>query len=187
MVGCCAINGGAASGNFDFAIIRFNWTTANGRDLDTRTAIVSPTFDNSGVDVGWDRQQLITGASGNYLTWGGDNTTTTGDEAVLVDFLKIIADFPSQPQIDIRLRAFWYGQSYSAGGDASFELEFTTYKGGSMIPDGLDFINVGGVQVDHLTVQRQLTTDQVAANVDGEEIGHLIYTVATHNAIITTP
>ena len=61
---------------FDFAILRYIWTSAGGRDLDTRTYISSPARN---VVVGWNKNNN----DDVYLQWGGDNTGS-GVESVLM-------------------------------------------------------------------------------------------------------
>ena len=127
------------------------------------------------------------GDSGSvYLQWGGDNTTPTGDEAVLIDFAALTRDYPNTPQFVIRMRTFWYGEGYSPteNRDGKFTIEFATYLGGTMQQQGLDFINVGGTTQQDVFLPRQSFTNEVGANVDGDDMATLVYTVATKQAVV---
>lgn len=148
---------------FDFALIRYTWTIPDGRDLDTRTAITTPARN---IDVGWNRSNT----DGNYLIWGGDNTSELGPEAVLVDFNKLVTDFPSITDFVIRLRTFWYGTRVTG----NVGIVFQSYLGGTMQHVGTDFVNVGGTLVNQATIYINSPT-QTSSNVDGDDIGTLTY------------
>lgn len=165
---------------FDFAVIRYGWDSAGGSDLDTRTALVSVDASVDGVDVGWSRSGTVAGVSGNYLSWGGDNTSPTGTEAVVVDFPKIATDFPALTYIRVRLRANWYGSRASG----NFALQFATYLGGAMSASGTDFINTGGTLATNLNRPSNVTSN-VASNVDGEDVATLTYHVPSRTAVLS--
>lgn len=139
--------------NFDYAVIRYRWTPQSGLDLDTRTLIKTP--NRSGNVVGWNKL----GSDEGYLTWNGDNTSD-GVESVLLDIKKILQDYPNQQNIVVEMRAFWYSERLS--GDV--DIEFSTFSGGTMEKSGFDFINVGGVEGQSLTVN----TNSSDENNDGE-------------------
>lgn len=186
--------GGAALKNFDFAVIRYAFAGADGRDLDTRTALMEADPSVNGRDLGWCQDGSRYGDFGGgdgavigvdftdyFLFWGGDNTGT-GVEACLVDFPRLTAAFPSLAQIKVRMRANWYGERYTG----NCQLQFETYLGGAMSRDGYDFVNTGGVLVDSLSVPRNVVSN-VADDVDGDDLGFLVYTVATKEGTITDP
>lgn len=128
---------------FDFVVISYTWDSNNGKDLDTRTSITNPPRN---YEVGWDRGTT----DNNYLVWGGDNTSEFGPESVLIDINSIKRDFPNQEHIQVLLKAFWYSAAYNG----NFNLNFVTYKGGSMETDGgYGFRNLNGSLVDDLTIQ----------------------------------
>ncbi len=175
--------GGAQFNPFDFAIIRYSWTDTQGRDLDTRTALLDVDVSVDGRDVGWPsgtRGYTVSGVSGNYLQWGGDNTDPAGTESVLVDFTRIAADFPALADITVRMRANWYGARYT--GD--FTLQFATYLGGTMMADGTDFLNVGGAIVTDLSRPANVVSN-IAGDVDGQDVATLTYHIATRTASLT--
>lgn len=145
--------------DFDFAVVSYTWTSANGRDLDTRTSITQPPRN---YEVGWDRYSV----DQTYLTWAGDNTSEFGPESVLVDIASIKRDFPTQNSIQVLLKAFWFSEVYN--GDCN--LSFVTYKGGYMESDGgYGFVNNAGVVVDSLTIQ----VNTLSKERDGQPLGFL--------------
>ena len=164
---------GTFSQPFDYALIRYIWAQPDGTDLDTRTAITTPPRN---VDVGWDRANN----DGAYLTWGGDNTSAVGDEAVTIAFNQLTTDYPTTDDFVIRLRGNWYGTRL----DGNVQIQFQTYLGGTMQHVGTDFINVGGVLVNDASIYVNVTSN-TAGNVDGSDVGTLTYVAATKNAFFT--
>ena len=154
---------------FEFAVVRYEWTSLGGVDLDTRTNISQPPI--SGV-VGWDRDTQV----GQYLTWGGDNTET-GEESILIDFKKIDSDYPLEPLIKINLSAFWFEERNSG----NFVLRFETYRGGTMTQNGYAFENSGGDLVQSEVLTRNVIT-QIDDDVDGELVGVIKYNPDTERA-----
>ena len=173
----------ALTATFDTAVFRYAWGPANGRDLDTRTAITDP---SRNVVVGWARAAQDAQGASVYLQWGGDNTSPTGDEAVLVDFAALTRDYPQATEFKVDLGAFWYGPGFDAanGTDGKFTIEFATYLGGTTAQSGTDFVNTGGTARQDLVLARQSYTDSVGADVDGDPMATLVYTVATKQAVI---
>ena len=159
---------------FDFAIIRYSWTSINGQDLDTRTSITTPPR-NIIVGVGASRSNM----DSTYLTWCGDNTSSFGSEAVLVDFNALSAAYPEVENIVIQMAGNWY----SSRADGYFTVQFATYLGGTMTPSGYDFVNTGGVLVDSTSVIVNVTS-QINDDVLGDSVGTLRYNTANKTAQI---
>ena len=198
--GSCLYSSGPPLPNtLDFAVLRYQWGVGDGTDLDTRTAVQNPGLLN---DVGWNRNVTdpVTGilpacsvspapadTSPYYLVHGGDNCQQ-GVEAVLINFKKLAADYPGQASFTIRLRAFWFGLGYDPSAtpprDGITTLQFQTYLGGTMSHVGYDFTNSGGMVRDTVSVPRQLYTNLVEADVDGDNLATLIYNPATKLATI---
>lgn len=124
--------------DFDYAI--FTYEFFDGRDLDTRTGILSPielqTPDN--LTLGYGRQSCVpTSAAstwswvvipeGAYLDFSGDNTGL-GFESCLLDLKKIRTLFPATTEIKIALRCAWYGDI----GVQPVEIKAKFYKGGTI-------------------------------------------------------
>lgn len=154
---------GAIVNPFDYAVIRYSWTESNGRDLDTRTAVEVP---GRLIDVGWNRAST----DGAYLTWGGDNTSTQGPEAVLIDFNALATDYTDISEFQIRMRTFWYGTR----NDGNITVTFETYLGGTMQHVGYDFVNTGGTLTGTIVSYVNSPT-QNTGNIDGDDIGTLLY------------
>lgn len=177
---------------FDYALLKYSWTDANGEDLDTRTAFHAT--GDSAVDdmwVGWNcLNNVIDGPSHEVLTWGGDNTTPSGFESVLIDLKRFADDHPSLTQIKVMMRAYWF---YSRL-DGNLTIQFQTYLGGVMVPyttstGQISWNNVGGVLVDDITRPRNAVTlaqtgSGPGGSPAGDEMGEIIYTAATQTAII---
>ncbi len=146
------------SEEFDYLVVSYSWRSGNGQDLDTRTSIVEP---SRNIEVGWARDS----ADSDYLLWG-DNTTGEGSEAVLINTKDLINDFPNLKSVKVLLKAFWY----SSVGDGRFSLNFKTYKGGTMSPDGYyNFLSVDGTLIDNFTI----TCYTSSQDKDGVPLGTL--------------
>ncbi len=159
----------AVSLDFDYAIVRFDWSQPNGTDLDIRVDVVNPWRN---VVVGADRNDT----DPPYLTWGGDNQTTYGQEAVLIDFKELMNDYPGEDEFRVRLRAFWYGILL----DGNVRIDYVSFKGGDMVltPDN-DFINVGGEVVDQKSIWVN-TQQQGGLDLNGEELAWLVFDVPSN-------
>lgn len=131
------------SDDFDYLLVNYYWDTPNGQDMDTRTSITDPPRN---IEVGWDRASV----DDSFLTWGGDNTSSSGTEAVLINLLAVKQAYPNNANIQVLLKAFWYNTVR----DGYFDLKFTTFKGGTMSSDNnYSFYNTGGTQLDSFTIK----------------------------------
>lgn len=122
--------------NVDYLVFRYNFNIENGKDLDTRTELISPVARGP---VGFGR---VINYDSQYLRWGGDNTNY-GVECILIDLKKIKEDFPSATEVVFKCGAWWYSQRT----DGNMNMNAEGYKGGVMTLDGpnYNFINQGGV------------------------------------------
>ena len=119
----------------DYAVFTYAFT--DGKDLDTRTRVIAP-------DIGQDKQSHIGFGQidkfppvGNpILEWGGDNTET-GVESVKIDLREFRKKYPSEGELKIDCRAFWW----QTIGTKEVKIEAVFYKGGEMIKDGFSFSN----------------------------------------------
>lgn len=158
--------------DFDYAVIRYRWLPSGGQDLDTRTSLTNPNRNNA--MVGWNKLSTDNG----YLVWNGDNTAN-GVETVLLDVKKILLDFPQQVTIEADMRAFWYNTRM----DGNLDIEFATYKGGTMQKSGYDFINTGGNLVQNLKVSTNTTDTNREGN--GERLAKLTYNIFSKTGSLT--
>ena len=109
----------------DFFLATYLFT--DGRDLDTRTSVVSPT--GYGVTVGFGLSDSIPNAG---IEWGGDNTGT-GVESILFTKSDFVANNAGINTISMDLRAGWW-----TGGDVGFQpvvVNVTSFVGGAMVYD----------------------------------------------------
>lgn len=114
----------------DYLVLSYNFI--DGRDLDTRTRIVTPNIgqDTQPEYVGW-------GVLSQYPTvdpivkHGGDNTGTLL-ETVLIDFQNLITAYPSEDTIVVDCRGFWHTNGNLVGVEP-VSMKAMFYKGGSMI------------------------------------------------------
>ena len=107
----------------DFFLATYLFT--DGRDLDTRTSVVSPT--GYGVTVGFGLSDSIPNAG---IEWGGDNTGT-GVESILFTKSDFVANNAGINTISMDLRAGWW-----TGGDVGFQpvvVNVTSFVGGAMV------------------------------------------------------
>ena len=116
----------------DHMIFDYRFESSGGRDLDTRTKIISPI---ASKNLGWAQD-------GNYnccsqlgmetlFKHGGDNTGY-GYESVYLDVAQLREDNPGAKRVDIECAAAWYGSPVS--GDVN--LTVMAYVGGSHVKTG---------------------------------------------------
>lgn len=160
--------------DFDFAVLRYRWGESAGKDLDTRTFIKTP--NRSENIVGWDKLDNDL----NYLIWNDDNLGN-GVESVLIDLKSIITDHPNESIIEISISAFWY--SLVRSGD--LRIEFVSYKDGAMVPDGFDWINIGGTQVQTLFVDSNTQLLEFNKDTPGQPIALFTFNNDTKTGSIT--
>lgn len=154
--------------DFDYAVIRYSWSSSDGTDLDTRTYIETP--DRKENTVGWDR--MVTDST--YLSWNDDNRED-GVESVLLNMADIKRDFSSHDKIVVSINAFWY----AAVLEGNVKVSFETYKGGRMVASGYDWINVGGVSVQTAFVLTNTRNDTSVSSNDGDRLATFQYDFAT--------
>jgi len=125
----------------DYLMVQYEFT--DGQDLDTRTRVVTP-------DIGQDTTVEYIGyganycSSANYSTNGiyppasGSNyilkhacdNTGTGFEAVLINLNNFTIAYPSENNITIDCRGWWY----NSVGTNPVKLNVTLWKGGTIVP-----------------------------------------------------
>jgi len=138
-----------ASFNYDADYIVGTYTFVDGQDLDTRTRIVTPNVGQNfaGSYLGWAQYNYwptssdapiegapLTSSNRPYLIWGDDNTGT-GLESVLIDVKRFKEVYPSEGNILVDFRSFWY----STTGSSPVVLDITAYSGSYMIYHGIPY------------------------------------------------
>ncbi len=168
---------------FQYAVVRYTWNEFSGENFNMRTGIIDTNSPLDGQEVGWLRNMTIgSGPTPNfYLEWAGDNISEQGVEAVLVNFIKLSQDLPSESEFKVRLRGLFTGTLLT--GD--IQIELVTYSGGVMQKVGTDFVNVGGSEVGRITISKTLTTES-SIDTDGEDLGEITYFPSTGTALLTT-
>ena len=98
-------------GGWLYAQIIYNWTSADGRDLDTRTRIVFPVVTGY---VGWAQGYSQSLGGKTVIAWpSGDNTSYSGPEVALVYLGYIREALPDTQTVSIDLKANWYGERFA--------------------------------------------------------------------------
>jgi len=151
----------------DFFLATYLFT--DGRDLDTRTSVVSPT--GYGVTVGYGLSDSIPNAG---IEWGGDNTGT-GVESILFTKSDFVANNAGINTISMDLRAGWY-----VSGDVGFQpvvVNVTSFVGGAMVYDSTNKTWTNPTATETFTgftsTSRQITErigDQPSSTDMGERI-----------------
>lgn len=165
---------------FESAIIRFTWGNESGRDLDTVTYIKTPDFRFDAV--GWTMGNAFTpfgetDINACYLFWNGDNVTSVGSEAVLVNFKKLIDDYPGLDNFEILIHANWF----AVKGNGQITLSFETYIGGTFDTaiEEYNIINTGGTLVENISKSVTVSLQEAGA-YPGQLIGTLTYNRITN-------
>lgn len=171
----------------DYLLVTYEFT--DGRDLDTRTRIVSP-------DVGQDTQPEYLGWGVSYewppgmayMTWGGDNTGT-GFESALLDVKKLRELYPDTENLVIDYRSFWYGSV----GTNPVSVSATFWKGGAPEKSGYVWINPSADEEFQInstgTVVTLFTQNRTTS---GQRVATLTYNLRTNEGVLnnndsTTP
>lgn len=125
----------------DILVVRYYWTSENGKDLDTASELVNSNI--PGVDgkaVGWNCPGNG-GAAASVIHWAGDNTSS-GNECVYIDMRAIKQQYESVlPKIvTMSIYGTWFNSKVNGGA----QVQILAYKGGTMSQDGFNFVNQGG-------------------------------------------
>ena len=162
---------GTENFSFDADYIMMKTTFTDGRDLDIRVRAVSP----SGIGttyLGWG----TSGAEGDWLLWGGDNTGL-GSEAVLFDTAKFKAAHPNVTEVKIDFRCFWFGSA----GSNPVSLAMVLWKGGTpTLSTNRTWDNSGATNTQNITSAGQvITTSSQSVTTTGQRLAVLTYNFTT--------
>lgn len=137
--------------DFNFLVYRYEWTEADGQDLDTATELVNTGLrDDSGTSidglaVGWNMNGTGNTEVVKYLKYAGDNQAS-GEECTFIDMLALCSEenLPNLPdKIYVDIYANWYNTKRN--GNMTFVIK--AYKGGVMVQQEKNFVNEGGEEV----------------------------------------
>jgi hypothetical protein len=175
----CVIEPTTTLSPFNYMVIRYKWALGAGQDFDTYTGIVNTgtTLDNKWMGWGHDfGNELPIGAiaADSHIMWAGDNRQANGIESCLVNFGKIMTDYPALNTIQVKMAGSWY----TSVGTGNIDIEVTTYLGGTMVKSGYDIINDGGTQVQQINFSKKVPIQgkTLAKNIDSvTNLGYITY------------
>ncbi|WP_166922434.1 DUF5977 domain-containing protein [Flavobacterium poyangense] len=136
---------------FNYMVVRYKWALGAGKDFDTYTGIINTgtALDNKWMGYGHGNDYEIpkqATAENAYIMWAGDNMQDNGVESCLINFSKIVADYPTLSTIQVRMAGSWYTEVKTG----NIDIEISTYRGGIMEKSGYDIVNVGGDLIQQL-------------------------------------
>lgn len=178
---------------FDYIVLTYNWTDADGKDFDTATHVEGTkisNLDNKYVGFSFDTSS-ISGKTGVYLQHGGDNTLS-GAECVMINMKEIMNDCGDIESFDVYVAGNWFGDR----GEGNVTCEMTLYEGGTMKgPENFIFTNVGGKEVDKRSLKKNVFSKGTYISGSGNNIDYakafyttvakITYYVKTKTANIT--
>jgi hypothetical protein len=128
----------------DYLVIEYRFLS--GKDLDTRTRMVTPQLGNY---LGWGRDSSVQ----DFLEWSGDNTGT-GTEAILFNINNFRERYPDASEIVLDCRAQWF----STVGTDPMRLRISTYDGGTMVKDNYNWNNPTATRTSVLDTDLKVIT-----------------------------
>lgn len=174
----------------DYLMLTYEFTT--GKDLDTRTRIVTPDVgqNTQSAYIGWNRINQYPHIGNAYEIWGGDNKGT-GFESVLFNINLFKTKYPLEDILIIDARGFWY----TTLGTTPVNVAATLWKGGLPIKNGFLWENPTATETFQISsVGKMITlapTENKAAS-SGERVATLTYNLSNgigtlNNNDTTTP
>ena len=176
--------------NADYIMLTYEFTT--GRDLDTRTRIVTPDVgqDSQSKYLGWSRYAQYPLSGEPYEIWSGDNAGT-GFESVLFNINLFKTTYPLEDILVIDARGFWV----NTVGTTPVNVAATLWKGGLPIKNGFLWENPTATETFQISsVGKMITLAPTAdkVNSSGERVATLTYNLSNNIGILnnndtTTP
>lgn len=168
--------------NADYIMLTYEFT--DGRDLDTRTRIVTPDIGQNTQTkyLGWSRLFQYPETGTPYERWSGDNTGT-GFESVLFDISLFKTTYPLENTLVIDARCFWY----NAVGINPVNVAATLWKGGLPIKNGFLWENPTATEIFQINSVGKIitlapTTDK--ANSSGERVATFTYNLSNNTGVL---
>ena len=168
--------------NADYIMLTYEFT--DGRDLDTRTRIVTPDIGQNTQTkyLGWSRLLQYPETGTPYERWSGDNTGT-GFESVLFDISLFKTTYPLENTLVIDARCFWY----NTVGINPVNVAATLWKGGLPIKNGFLWENPTATEIFQINSVGKIitlapTTDK--ANSSGERVATLTYNLSNNIGVL---
>ena len=176
--------------NADYIMLTYEFT--DGRDLDTRTRIVTPDIGQNTQTkyLGWSRLLQYPETGTPYERWSGDNTGT-GFESVLFDISLFKTTYPLENTLVIDARCFWY----NTVGINPVNVAATLWKGGLPIKNGFLWENPTATEIFQINSVGKIITlapTTNKANSSGERVATLTYNLSNNIGVLnnndtTTP
>ena len=168
--------------NADYIMLTYEFT--DGRDLDTRTRIVTPDIGQNTQTkyLGWSRLLQYPETGTPYERWSGDNTGT-GFESVLFDISLFKTTYPLENTLVIDARGFWY----NTVGINPVNVAATLWKGGLPIKNGFLWENPTATEIFQINSVGKIITlapTRDKANSSGERIATLTYNLSNNTGVL---
>lgn len=175
---------------FDADYMLLTYQFLDGRDLDTRTRVVTPNIGQTSQPtyVGWGVNSRWPATGTPILDWGGDNTGT-GFESVLINVAELKTQYPGATTLLVDLRAFWFGQQ----GFQPVNVAAKLWKGGTPIKQGpngnpaFSFTNptaIATLEIQSVGDTVTLVTQQATSS--GERVATLTYNLVNNTGSFST-
>ena len=168
--------------NADYIMLTYEFTT--GRDLDTRTRIVTPDVgqDSQSKYLGWARYAQYPLSGEPYEIWSGDNTGT-GFESVLFNINLFKTTYPLEDILVIDARGFWF----NTVGTTPVNVAATLWKGGLPIKNGFLWENPTATETFQISSVGKIITLAPAtdkADSSGERVATLTYNLSNNVGVL---
>lgn len=162
---------------FDADYIQMKTTFTDGADLDIRVAAVSP----AGIGTRY-LGYGASGAEGDWLKWGGDNTGV-GSEAVLFNIANFKAAHPNVDEIKIDFRCWWFGTT----GTRPVSIAMNLWKGGNpTLTSGKVWTNSTAEDTQNVTSSGKTISTHYSSSGVPERLAVLTYNFTTGVGSIDT-
>lgn len=113
---------------FDADWIMVTYEFTDGKDLDTRSRIVTPNIGQTTQSdmIGWAVESKWPDTSSPIIVWGGDNLNT-GFESILINMSQFKTSYPNSTSLVADFRCFWF----TTVGTNNVVAECTLWQGGT--------------------------------------------------------
>lgn len=174
--------------DFDYLVLTYGFT--DGRDLDTRTRIVTPDVGQNSVGeyVGWGQNSIIKKNGKDLIIWGGDNKGS-GEESCIFYTRNLVSQFPNLTSFTIDCRCMWFGSV----GQQPVKIKAFLAKGGTTFKSGFSYGVKDPVNTQSINSFQKIITYFSKEETDsGVRLATLQYDILTSTGIFdsndtTTP
>jgi len=130
--------------SFDYVILRYIWSGANGAGFDAKTTYAGQT-----IGYGYNTTVFSTSNPSNFLLeWCGNPAINTAGECdSIVNFNQILTDITVTGAVPVSIPVSVGGVWYTSIGDGNVQVSFEAYKGGTVYPAGFLYYNLSGTLV----------------------------------------